>query len=98
VRGLLQRDLVLDGHPVGEDQHAAAGGDRVRRLRDRVLPGDADDGQRGAVGEFIEPGADRALRDDSGGAGRPLAGREGGVHGRDRGSEGTLVLRADRNQ
>ena len=41
VRGALQRHLVLDRDAVGEDQHAAAGRDRVGGLRDGVLTGHA---------------------------------------------------------
>ena len=41
VRGLLERHLVLDRDAVGEDQHAAAGGDRVGGLGDGVLAGHA---------------------------------------------------------
>ena len=46
VRGALERHLVLDRDAVGEDQHAAAGGDRVGGLGDGVGPGHGDDRQR----------------------------------------------------
>jgi hypothetical protein len=96
VGGPLQRDLVLDGDAVGEDQHAAAGGDRVGGLRDGVRAGHRDDRERRRVrGELGQPGADGALRDGGRGAGRPLASGERGVHGGHRRGQGGVVLGPD---
>ena len=97
MRGALERDLVLDGDAVGEDQHAAAGGDRVGGLGDGVLAGDADDRQRGAL-DLVERGADGALRDRLRGAGRALPGGQRRVDGGECGGERLLRLGADRDE
>jgi hypothetical protein len=87
---------VLDGNPVGEDQHAAAGGDGVGRLGDGVRAGHGDDRQGGVAGrQRLESGADRAVRDGVGAARGALALGQCGVDGGDRGGQRGVVLGAD---
>jgi hypothetical protein len=99
VRGALEQHLVLDRDAVGEDQHAAAGGDRVGGLGHGVLPGHADDRQRlGVDRQLVEAGTDGAQRDGGCGRGGPLAGSQRGVDGGGRGGEGGVVRGADRDE
>jgi hypothetical protein len=95
----LQRHLVLDGDAVGEDQHAAAGGDGVGGLGDGVGAGHGDDRQGGGVGpQLVQAGADGAVRNGVGGAGRALPLGQGGVDGGHRGGERIVVLGADADE
>ena len=98
VRRPLERHLVLDRDAVGEDEHAAAGGDGVGGLGDGVLAGHRDDRERRLGLELGQAAADGPLRDRVGRAGRPLALGEGRFDGGDGGGQRLVVLGADPDQ
>ena len=81
--GVLEPDLVLDGHVVREEHHGDAAVDRIERLDGGVLSGHRDQGEVGLGGgdRAAERAPGRRLAEAAGVRARRFQLRERGVEG-----------------